>query len=72
MVASISTASAVPTATSLMKIICEKTKAPIATANRSAAAVMIAPVRSRPTAIAVASPAPARLASAIRLIRKTV
>ena len=54
-VASTSTASAVPTATSLMKIICEKTNAPIATANSSAAAVMIRPLRSRPMAIASSS-----------------
>ena len=40
MVASMSTATAVPTANSLMKIRSEKTKAPIATANRSAAAVI--------------------------------
>ena len=42
-VASISTATAVPKPSSLMKMICEVTKAPIATANSSAAAVTIRP-----------------------------
>ena len=50
--ASISTASAVPRPSSLMKISFEVTNAPIATANRSAAAVTIRPVRSRPIATA--------------------
>ena len=50
--ASISTASAVPRPSSLMKTIFEVTNAPIATENRSAAAVTIRPVRSRPIATA--------------------
>ena len=49
-VASISTAIAVPTPSSLMKTIWEVTKAPIAIANSSAAAVTIRPVRSSPIA----------------------
>ena len=53
MLASISTASAVPTPFSLMKMICEVAKAPIATANSSAAAVTIRPVRSSPIATAL-------------------
>ena len=52
--ASISTASAVPTPFSLMKTICEVAKAPIAIANSSAAAVTIRPVRSSPIATALA------------------
>ena len=51
-VASISTASAVPSPFSLMKMISEVTKAPIAIANSSAAAVTIRPVRSSPIATA--------------------
>ena len=51
-VASISTASAVPTPSSLMKTICEVAKAPIATQNSSAAAVTMRPVRSSPSATA--------------------
>ena len=50
MLASISTASAVPMPFSLMKMICEVAKAPIAIENRSAAAVTIRPVRSSPIA----------------------
>ena len=50
MLASMSTASAVPTPFSLTKRICEVAKAPSATAKRSAAAVTIRPVRSSPIA----------------------
>ena len=61
-VASISTATAVPNPTSLMKIICDVTNAPIAIENSSAAAVTIRPVRSSPIATASApSAAVARL-----------
>jgi hypothetical protein len=52
MVASMRTAAAVPRPSSLVMMICEVRKAPNATAKRSAAAVTIRPVRSRPTAIA--------------------
>ena len=51
-VASIRTARAVPRPTCLMKMICEVTNAPMAIENRSAAAVMMRPVRSRPIATA--------------------
>ncbi len=71
MVASISTASAVPSPFSLMKMISEVTKAPIAIENRSAAAVTIRPVRSRPIATASESLAPASRASLIRDSRNT-
>ena len=71
MLASISTASAVPSPFSLMKMISEVTKAPIATANRSAAAVTIRPVRSSPIATASESLAPPSRASLIRDSRKT-
>ena len=50
--ASISTASAAPRPSSLMNTSLEVANAPIATANRSAAAVTIRPVRSRPIATA--------------------
>ena len=52
MVASISTARAVPTPSSLISVIWEVAKAPIATAKSRAAAVTIRPVRWRPTATA--------------------
>src|SRR5438093_13530319 len=55
----------------LMKTICEVAKAPIAIANKSAAAVTIRPVRSRPIATDSLSPAPASRASLIRESRKT-
>jgi hypothetical protein len=71
MVASISTASAVPRPSCLMKIISEVTKAPIATANRTAAAVVMRPTRSRPVATASVSVAPASWASLMRDRRKT-
>ena len=71
MLASISTASAVPTPFSLMKMICEVAKAPIATANSSAAAVTIRPVRSSPIATHSESEAPLSRASLIRESRKT-
>ena len=70
-VASISTASAVPTPFSLMKMICEVAKAPIAIAKSSAAAVTMRPVRSSPIATASESDAPASRASLIRESRKT-
>ena len=63
MVASISTAIAVPTPSSLMNTTSEVTKAPIATENSSAAAVTILPVRSRPTATASLSEKPLSRAS---------
>ncbi len=66
MLASISTASATPSPFSLMKMISDVTKAPIATANSSAAAVTIRPVRSSPIATASESLAPPSLASLIR------
>ena len=71
MLASISTASAVPTPFSLMKMIWEVAKAPIATANSSAAAVTIRPVRSSPIATHSESEAPLSRASLIRESRKT-
>ena len=70
-VASISTASAVPTPFSLMKTISEVAKAPIAIAKSSAAAVTIRPVRSRPIATHSESEAPPSRASLIRESRKT-
>ena len=70
-VASISTASAAPSPSSLMNTICEVAKAPIATANSSAAAVTIRPVRSSPIATASESEAPASRASLIRESRNT-
>src|SRR6266566_3301464 len=69
--ASISTASAMPSPSSLMKTRFEVTKAPIATENRSAAAVTIRPVRSNPIATARLSGTPLSCASLIREIRKT-
>jgi hypothetical protein len=54
-----------------MKIISEVTKAPIATANRTAAAVTMRPTRSSPIATASASVAPPSRASLIRERRKT-
>ena len=71
MLASISTASAVPTPFSLMKMICEVAKANIATAKSSAAAVTIRPVRSSPIATHSVSEAPLSRASLIRESRKT-
>ena len=65
------TAIAVPRPTCLMKMISEVTKAPIAIANSSAAAVMIRPVRSIPIATLSRSPAPESRASLIRARRKT-
>ena len=70
-VASISTASAVPTPFSLMKMISEVANAPIAMLNSSAAAVTIRPVRSRPMATDSESEAPASRASLIRDSRNT-
>ena len=54
-----------------MKMICEVAKAPIAIENRSAAAVTIRPVRSRPIATDSESLAPASRASLIRESRNT-
>ena len=71
MLASISTASAVPTPFSLMKMIFEVANAPIATANRRAAAVTILPVRSSPIATDSESEAPLSRASLMRERRKT-
>ena len=56
---------------SLMKMICEVAKAPIAMQNRSAAAVTIRPVRSRPIATDSESEAPWSRASLIRESRNT-
>jgi len=56
--ASISTANAAPTPSSLMNTISETANAPIATANRTAADVTRRPVRSRPIATASELPAP--------------
>ena len=70
-VASIRTASAVPRPTSLMKMISEVTKAPIAIENSSAAAVTIRPVRSSPIATDSESEAPPSRASLMRESRKT-
>ncbi len=70
-VASISTASAVPIPFCLMKMISEVAKAPIAIENSSAAAVTMRPVRSRPIATPRESSAPASRASLIRESRKT-
>ena len=70
-VASIATAAAVPTPSSLMKTIREVAKAPIATQNRSAAAVTIRPVRSSPIATASEFGAPRSRASLIRDSRNT-
>jgi hypothetical protein len=70
-VASISTARAVPIPFSLMKMICEVAKAPIAMAKSSAAAVTMRPVRSRPMATASESEAPRSRDSLIRESRKT-
>jgi hypothetical protein len=70
-VASISTARAVPIATSLMKIRSDQANAPIATAKSRAAAVISRLVRSTPTEIAVSSLAPRLRSSAIRCSRNT-
>ena len=70
-VASIRTAIAVPSPTCLMKMISEVTNAPIAMQNRSAAAVTIRPVRSRPIATDSESDAPESRASLIRARRNT-
>jgi len=69
--ASISTASAAPRPSSLMNTSLEVANAPIATANRTAAAVTIRPVRSSPTATASESERPLSRASLIRESRKT-
>ena len=70
-VASMITASAVPIPSSLMKMISEVAKAPIATQKRAAAAVTIRPVRSRPLATASVLSRPPSRASLMRLSRKT-
>ena len=70
-VASISTASAVPTPSCLMKMICEVAKAPIAITNSSAAKVTMRPVRSSPSATASSLGAPASWASLMRVSRNT-
>ena len=69
--ASISTANAAPSPSSLMNTSLEVANAPIATANNSAAAVTIRPVRSSPTATASEFGAPASRASLIRESRNT-
>ena len=69
--ASISTAKAVPTPFSLMKMICEVANAPIAMLNSTAAAVTIRPVRSRPTATASRFGRPLSRASLMRDSRNT-
>ena len=51
-VASMRTASAIPTPISLTMMICEVAKAPTAMQKRRAAAVMMRPVRSSPMATA--------------------
>ena len=60
-----------PTPFSLMKMICEVAKAPIATLKSSAAAVTIRPVRSSPIATDSESEAPVSRASLIRASRNT-
>ena len=70
-VASMRTARAVPRPTCLMKMISEVTNDPIAMQNRSAAAVTIRPVRSRPMATDSESDAPPSRASLMRESRKT-
>ena len=70
-VASISTARAVPTPSSLIRVIWEVAKAPIAMANSRAAAVTMRPVRWRPTATASLVSAPASWASLMRESRNT-
>ena len=69
--ASISTASAVPTPSSLMNTTCDVANAPMATQNNSAANVTMRPVRSSPIATASRSPAPASRASLMRVSRNT-
>ncbi len=66
-----STASAVPTPTCLMKMISEVANAPMAMLNSRAAAVTMRPVRSRPMATDSESDAPASLASLMRDSRNT-
>jgi hypothetical protein len=61
-----STHGAVPTPTSLMKMICDVAKATIATMNTSAAAVTMRRVRSRPAATTSRSDGPRSRASSIR------
>lgn len=70
--ASISTAKAAPMPSSLMSTIEDVANAPIATANSSAAAVTIRPVRSSPIATPSELDAPASRASLIRKSRNTL
>ena len=69
--ASTRTATAVPTATSFTERTLEKANAPIATANRTAAAVICLPLRSSPSTIACESVALSSRASLIRWSRNT-
>ena len=71
MLASMITATAMPTPTSLMKITEEVAKAPIATQNKIAACVTIRPVRSRPMATESVFEWPASWASPIRVSTST-
>ena len=71
MVASIRTARAVPTPSSLISVIWEVAKAPIATAKSRAAAVTIRPVRWRPTATDSLVSSPPSWASLMRDRRNT-
>ena len=69
-VASSATATAVPTPSSWMNEIPEVANVPIATQNRSAAAVTTRPVRSSPSATASRFSSPRSRASLIREKRK--
>ena len=69
--ASISTAIASPTPTSLIKMICDVENAPSTTANNKAALVIIPPVRCRPEETARWLLPVASYSSLIRLRRKT-
>src|ERR1700694_1563279 len=62
---------AIPMPSSLMKMIWDVANAPMATQNKSAAAVMIRPVRWSPVATASLFGTPASWASLIRVSRKT-
>ena len=70
-VASISTASTVPTPSSLMKTISDVANAPSAIEKSRAADVTIRPVRSRPTATASVFESPPSCASLMRVSRNT-
>ena len=70
-VASRSTANATPRPSSLTKTSRERTRAPMASARHTAAALTIPPVRSRPRATAWSGVAPASCSSFMRPRRKT-